>query len=377
MSIRGVIGQERVKLMLQAAIRNNRVAHSYLFHGPSGVGKDAMAFALAQALNCNEDREDACGRCEECVKFQTLSHPNLSLVFALPVGKEEKTGDSPLAKLSADEIELVREQLRLKAGNPYHNISLPRATTIKVNSIRDLRRQAALTVHGKGKKVFVILDAENLNDESANALLKTVEEPTPSTHLILTTSKKENLLPTIISRCQSVRFDILSDEAIAGYLHTKHNIASEQAGIISRLSNGSMSRAIALLDADLQKQREQAVEFLRCISRWDLPSLSKFIEDLVREYDRTEIGQILILLGLWLRDAMTMSEEIQSIVNLDQKESIERFMKRYPNYNYGYAQQAVESAISLVSRNVYIPLVFYTLTVELKKAISHIHSVEA
>ena len=102
-------------------------------------------------------------------------YPNLRLIFALPVGKGEKVGDSPMAKLAEDEAAAVLEQIALKAADPYHVIGVPRATTIKINSIRELRKESSLSSFMAGKRVFLIIDAENLNDEASNAILKTLE----------------------------------------------------------------------------------------------------------------------------------------------------------------------------------------------------------
>jgi len=101
------------------------------------------------------------------MKVDILQHPNMHLVFSLPVGKNEKYGDSPLAKLAEEEIAVIREQIRMKAGNSYHTIQIPKANTIKINSVREIRREVALTAFAQGKKVFIVLDAENLNDEAS------------------------------------------------------------------------------------------------------------------------------------------------------------------------------------------------------------------
>src|SRR5512140_2087223 len=174
MSWQSVIGQHRVKELLVSTLRRNRLAHAYVFSGPEGVGKDAAAIELAKVLNCDAQGTEACDSCPSCLKFASLQHPNLHLVFALPVGKGEKLGDGPLAKLSEEDVAAVQEQVSRKARDPYHILSVPRATTIKINSIRELRKESALSAFSQGKKVFLIVDAENLNDEASNAILKTL-----------------------------------------------------------------------------------------------------------------------------------------------------------------------------------------------------------
>src|SRR5271169_3114747 len=145
MSWQTILNQERVKKILQASLDSGRISHAYLFTGPEGAGKSVTAIELAKVVNCDQKTSVACGKCPSCKKFDSLQHPNLNIIVPLPVGKNEVSGDAPLAKLSDEEIAVLREQLKLKAGNPYHDIVMPKATEIKVNSIREIRRGAALT----------------------------------------------------------------------------------------------------------------------------------------------------------------------------------------------------------------------------------------
>ena len=122
MSWDSIIGQLRVKQILRSSIESRRLPHAYLFTGPDGVGKDAVAVELAKVLNCERRESVACDTCASCQRFVTLQHPNLNLIFALPVGKGEKYGDPPLAKLSNEEMAEIQEQLKLKSKNLYHDI---------------------------------------------------------------------------------------------------------------------------------------------------------------------------------------------------------------------------------------------------------------
>src|SRR5512137_2131223 len=103
-----VIGQHRVKELLRRAFESHRIPHAYLFTGPDGVGKDAMAIELARTLNCEHLDRAPCGACGSCTKMTTLQHPNLILVVALPTGKSGS--ETPLGGLSAGEIETIQKQ---------------------------------------------------------------------------------------------------------------------------------------------------------------------------------------------------------------------------------------------------------------------------
>jgi len=371
-----VVGQQRVKQLLRRALGSNRLPHAYLFYGPEGVGKDAMAIELAKVVNCEQQADEACDRCGSCLRFASLQHPNVMLIFALPVGKTERTGDPPLAKLSNEDIEQIREQIQRKAQNSYHTISVPRATTIKVNSIRAIKRDVALTTFSRGKKVVIIIDAENLNEESANALLKTLEEPTGDTLFILTTSYRDQLFPTIISRCQDVRFDLLSENEIQSYMIKQRGVEVSTATLVARLAHGSLSLALDLLEVDLQGQRDTVLQFLRTLYAGEEFEVSRCIDEIARDYDRSEMQRFLQLLQLWVRDAMCVQEGVEAVINIDQRESLIRFARRFPHLAYPELISGIDRAISLITKNAYIPLVLTVLAQNVRRALARAHSDE-
>jgi len=366
-----VIGQQRVKRLLVGAIEQHRLPHAYLFYGGEGVGKDAMAIELAKVVNCEKQGIEACGKCPSCKKMATLQHPNVKLVFALPVGKNERVGDPPLFRLSDEEIKIIQEQIRLKAQNPYHKITIPRATVIKINSIRDIRRSITYKTPGNGRRVVIISDADNMSEESSNALLKTLEEPSGETMLILTTSRKDNLLSTIISRCQPIRFDPLSDADIQQALMQRHKVGSEEAYLTARLANGSYTRAVQLLETDLNQKRGEMVHFLRLALSGQVLRLAAEIERLSSTGDRAKVEQMLSVLLLWFRDALVLREGGDSgLINIDQMDDLKRFNKKFPNADIRSAIAEVEKAIDLVGKNVHLNLIFLTLVMKLRQVIA-------
>lgn len=370
MSWESVVGQHRVKKFLSKTLESGRVPHAYLFYGPEGVGKDAMAIELAKVVNCEEGNIEACDRCQSCLRVDSLQHPNIRLIFPLPIGKGEKAGDPPLAKLTSEDVDAVREQIRFKADNRYHTISVPRATTIKVNSIRDVKREVSLTAYTKGKKVIIIVDAENMSDEAANALLKTLEEPADDTLFVVTTSYRDRLFPTVVSRCQGIRFDLLTEKEIVSHLVAQKKADSSRAMLIARLAHGSMSRALELLEIDLQEQRENVLNFLRTLHSGNELELSRFLEEIAREYDRDELQRFLQLLQLWIRDGLCVQEGYDTIINLDQKESIDRFVKRFFDLNYSELIRSIDNTISLIDKNAYIPLALASIALTMRKYIA-------
>ncbi len=369
MSWEAVVGQRRAIEILEGVIRSGRVAHAYLFSGPEGSGQDALAIEFARALLCEKGGTEACGACRSCARSRTLQHPNLKVIMALPVGRNEKYGDSPLAKLSESDVAAVREQLRLKAENPYHRITVPRGNTIKINSIREMRREASLTGFEEGRKVFLLFDAERLGDESSNALLKTLEEPPGDTTLLLTTDSPDLLLPTIVSRCQPLRLSPISAEEIGAALESR-GVEAPDALLAARVSNGSYSRALQSIRTGLREKRREAVDFLRAALRTSREEVVRSIDAVGQRYQRQEMEEFLSLLREWLRDAMMVREGQAGGGSEEDREALRKFVVRYGAMDLASAEQALDRAVSLIGRNVYIPLVLLNLALALRESIA-------
>jgi len=363
-----VIGQDRVKQILINSILNGKVAHAYLFYGPEGVGKDAMAIEFAKALNCERKKGEACDECRTCKSISEFSHPNVKLVFKLPLGRNETKDDSPLDKLDESEIKIIQEQLKLKAQNPYHKITIPRANNIKINSIREIKMEISHSTFIPGWRVIIVSEADAMTEQSANAFLKTLEEPSLKTVIILTTANKDKLLPTIISRCQLVRFSYLSDDEIAKALVERYDLDEARARLIARLANGSFGKAIELLDVAIKDKRIKPVDFLATIASGKIVKLLIEIEKIVTDYERSEIENFLHIILTWFRDALMLKIGMEDkIINLDMIERLRRFVANYGEIDYQGAISLVERAISQVEKNVQLNLILINLAIDLSK----------
>lgn len=372
MSWKSVIGQKRVKKILQRSFTANKISHAYLFHGPEGTGKDAAAVEFAKVLNCEHPiHGEACDTCTHCHRIASLQHPNLKIIIRMPVGKNEKEGDDPFKQLDPKIITEYRQAITGKAANPYHRINLANANTIKINSIRDIRKTINLARAERGKKIIIISEADTMNDKSANSLLKTLEEPAPNTVIILTTSHHDALLPTIISRCQMVRFELLREEEIkTGILERNETIDEQQAILIAKMANGSYHRAQELIGTDLVAQREEIIDVLRNILVRSPSMWMKDIEEFLGPKDRYAVVRSLMLLNLWMRDALLLQHNNRDgIINLDQQESITRFIGHFDKSDLTTVVKAIERAIALVGKNIYLSLILINLAFELRQAI--------
>lgn len=234
MTWHGIHGHDDVVERFRRAIGRGRLASSFLFVGPSGIGKRSLALKLAQAMLCRthpEEALDPCGRCAACVQAAAGTHPDLQLV-SKPEGKAEMP-------------------LELLIGDPEHR------------GRRGLCHDLSLKPFMGGRKIAVIDDADDLNVEGANSLLKTLEEPPPRSVLILIGTSEAKQLPTIRSRCQSIRFRPLPDEVVAELLVSRGLVEdAAEARRLAGYSGGSIEQALALVDPGLWTFRADLFRWL-------------------------------------------------------------------------------------------------------------------
>ncbi|MCU0453285.1 MAG: hypothetical protein MUE68_06475 [Bacteroidetes bacterium] len=363
-----IIGQARVKQLLQRAIERRSVAHAYLFFGPEGVGKDALAIEFAKTLQCRETGTEACGVCPSCARTNDLVHPDIRVIMALPVGKGEDPGDDPLEKLPEEAVEQVRAQLRAKGRDPYQEIEIPKANFIKINSVRDLKREASLSPVEGRYKVFLILNAEDMNAEASNALLKTLEEPLPNAVLLLTSAYRERLSQTVLSRVQQIECSPLSDDEVSEALRIRDDVAEGEAATIALMADGSYRRARQLIGTDVAGERAEVVQFLRLVLGAKTLELSAELERLAAK-EKGHVESWLGVLASWLRDAMFLHSGVE-VPDHRRDEPMVTFVKRFPGGRLPEALEAVQRSIADLRKNVYLPLVLTTLAFSLRSLIA-------
>lgn len=210
--------------------------------------------------------------------------------------------------------------------------------------------------------------------EAANAFLKTLEEPHAHITIILTTSRREQVLSTILSRCQQVRCAPLADEDIAATLVQQFAINAGDAQLTARLADGSYSRAIELLRDDVQQLRMDVVSFLRIVltPRNHIVRLMHEISTLAGERDRVKVEKMLIILLLWMRDAYLLAGtgNPDTIVNADQVTELRNFVHKFGTQGaLDTATRHIERAVEFIRRNGNAPLVLVTMALEIRSAL--------
>jgi DNA polymerase-3 subunit delta' len=257
MAIRDVPGQPRAKTMLQHALRTGKVAHAYLFAGPPGSGRRAMAIAFAQALFCERGGDDACGTCLSCRKVASGNHPDLRLIA-------------------------------------------PEGASLKIGQIRDLQRDMSYRGMNSARKVAVLEGAETMTVQAANSLLKFLEEPPDGLVAILIAPGPQTVLPTVLSRTQLVPFvpadpaDL--EEALAAEGHPR-----PLARTAAHLATGLDGCRALLLDKRFAELRKLVIQLGQ-------ESLTRFPGVLLTAHRafRTDLAEqadlLMHMIALWYRD---------------------------------------------------------------------------
>lgn len=358
-----IVGQKRVQQLLQRMHEHDRIPHALLFHGQEGSGKDAVALEFARVLNCERGGWNPCGSCQSCRAMDMLQHPRVKLVFALPSKKDE---ESDIDKLSEEELDAVQEQIAEKADNPYHRIHVNKATDIKISSIRAIRKEAAFRATGGGRTVVVISEADRMNRAAANALLKTLEEPGGDLLLILTTARKDALLPTIVSRCQLVRFDILDEADIRDQLHREPEVHREAVETAAHLAAGNYRVALELAREDGLINREAVLEYIRSVVLNNPVKLMDNIQEILGREDRQTLSRFLASVGSWFRDVLAVREGVDKLMNSDLEDALRRFSEHYPDTRCSQAIDEIERSIALIQKNVHLTTMMIVLSQRLR-----------
>lgn len=281
METSGIIGHDRVLEMFRRSLARGRLASTFLFVGPPGVGKRTTALYLAQALLCESARADAlhaCGTCGGCAQVAAQTHPDLVVVC-----KPEDKSFIPIELFIGDREHRMREGL-------CHDI--------------------AMKPFRGGRKVAIIDDADYLNQEGANCLLKTLEEPPPHSVIILIGTSEQRQLPTIRSRCQIIRFAPLSDDQVATLLRDKQLIDDlSQAAAVATHGEGSLQQALVWADPELQEARRWLVQQLSQVD-FDSVVLIRHVEQFVdgagkeMPLRRTRLRQVIEVAAAYYRCLM-------------------------------------------------------------------------
>ncbi len=288
-------GNERVKQLLRRMLELGRVPGALLFTGEEGIGKKLFALEVAKALNCRSPQgTEGCGKCPVCVRISHFNFPQ----------SEESDDWKKIIWTDHGDVGMVVAPKRL----------------LLVDQMRQIEREANFRPFEGKARIFLVDDADKLNEPSSNALLKVLEEPPRTTHIILITSRPAMLLPTIRSRCQAIRFSPLTAEEIEQHLLQNKLAAPAEARLRARAANGSIGRALTGDLESFQERREAMLQVLTAVAiSGDSARLLRLAEEMNEARYKEEYEFRLDLLETLIRDALMLSLGIHSsqLINED------------------------------------------------------------
>jgi DNA polymerase-3 subunit delta' len=291
-----LLGNSANKEILRQMLRKNRVPHSLLFAGAEGIGKRCFALELAKSFVClNPQQQEACDNCVACRRAE---------IFAFP-GAEAKKEDFQRVFFS--------EHIDIGTIIPYRK-------NILVEAVRELEREANFRPYEARARCFIIDDADKMNDAASNALLKTLEEPAPTSYIFLISSRPDALLQTIRSRCQTLRFAPIPKVEIEKYLISTQKFSPAEAALIAKASDGSLQMAVSF---DLEKfrgQRNLMLKVLQSIgNKTDYLSLLKIGEEMNEAKNKGDYEFSLKILQTLIRDLwiIKLGGSEENLVNAD------------------------------------------------------------
>jgi DNA polymerase III subunit delta' len=355
MLFKDIPGLETLKSTLIHSVEANHVAHAQLFHGGVGSANLALAWAYATYINC-ENRSvavvsgdtdnggaDACGQCASCVKMAKMVHPDIHHIFPTPSAKETI-------------LELLPTWRKFLIESPYRTltdwldftgITGNKQGIIPIKEGHNIIQKISLKAFEAEYKILIIWQPELMNIESANSLLKILEEPPAKTLFILVCNDTNKLLTTILSRTQRIVIPNFTDENIASYLIEKQGVNSEKAKQIAYLSEGNMAKALSMTTEEEQDQHNWFAMWMREAYKPNLPALIKLAD----EYDTfsKEYQKGMMEYGLNVfRDLLLWKNGAEALVRLAGKE-----LEFVQNFSKVVKIEAIEQITNELSKTFY------------------------
>ncbi|MEA3297307.1 MAG: hypothetical protein U9R56_05535 [candidate division Zixibacteria bacterium] len=364
--------QPKAWAILSRSFKADRIAGTYLFYGRDGLGHWALSIALAALLNCakpvRSDETDGmlvpCGKCRHCRTVYSLGFEGL--LFAAPL---------PPHKNNNEAIDLLTKILDVKREEPFRMLSSTASTSIPIAAAREIGRKLALKAPEGITRLVLFYRMDKMLFASADALLKLIEEPPGDTVIVLTTERPDTLLPTIQSRAQKIRLERIPDNVIEQYLMEKHNISENRARLLTRLSGGSLGRALSMIEFDQDEDSSRrAVGFLLFKSMF-LETGSDIIAhmtDLVNLKDQGEVAELLRLWQSLIRDCARFAivGDDDELTNIDFASELKKLSAAFSNPKLAPDMVAsIKNTLADLRRNVHIPGALTALALKLKSSI--------
>jgi len=314
-----ILGHEKPLNIINAYIENSSFSGGYIFSGPEGIGKKAVAKIIAQKLNCTALQNRPCGACGSCLKTEKFQHPDLHII------------ESDTAQ-------------------------------IKIEDIRFLQREANFRPYEGAMKVFIIDDAHKLNPEAANSLLKVLEEPPADSLIILISHKPQNIFKTVLSRCKVIRFSPLAISLLEDVLINKYFIDKLPAHFLSFYSEGRLGLALKLKDSKIFEEKNRIFDSFAVAGRPLDRNLTGQSKEQLRGY--------LNLMASWFRDIYLLKAGLpeRELMHLDRKNDLLKLMREFSFKQLDSILAAISESMFYLEKNINSKLLLHNLGAQLWKA---------
>lgn len=322
-----VIGHEHIIEHLKNAIAMDKISHAYILNGPDGAGKMMLAEAFAAALQCEKKGTEGCMECHSCKQAASHNHPDILYV--------------------------------------HHD----KPNTISVDDIRtQINKDVMVKPYSGPYKIYLVDDAQKMNQQAQNALLKTIEEPPSYVIILLLTTNADAFLPTILSRCICLDLKPVQDELIRKYLMKEYQIPDYQAEVSVAFAQGNVGKAIRLASSEHFKElKDSAVQILKRIKEIDIYEMGEAVKQ-ISEY-KLEINDYFDIMMVWYRDVL-MYKATMDINGLIFKEEIYEIKQQASKSSYHGIERilkALEKAKMRLNANVNFDLVIELLLLTIKE----------
>lgn len=322
-----IIGQEHIIEYFRNAISMDKVSHAYILNGPDKSGKMLLAEAFAAALQCEKRQEEPCMECRSCKQAVGRNHPDILYV----------THEKP--------------------------------NTVSVEDIRtQLNEDIILKPYGSRYKIYIVDEAEKMNVQAQNALLKTIEEPPAYAVILLLTANADGFLPTILSRCVRLDLKPVSDEKIRSFLMKEKGVPDYQADICVAFAQGNVGKAILLAGSEnFSEMKKSAVQLMKRIREIDLYELSQAVKQ-ITEY-KLEINDYFDLMMIWYRDVLLYkaTADVNRLIFQDEVYSIKKEASHSSYEGIEQILKALKKAKERIRANVNFELVIELLLLTIKE----------
>ena len=363
MQFKDVIGQSAVKQRLIQSVRENHVSHAQLFLGPAGSGKLPLALAYAQYILCpNRTETDSCGMCPTCQKMQKLAHPDLH--FVVPTATTKKVKTNPESDLFMEEWReyVIQNQGYVDTSSWYTFLDVEnKQGYMSVRDAASLLRKLSMKSYEGEYKIAIIWMAEKMRVDTANKLLKLLEEPPEKTVFLLIAEDAEELLATIKSRTVLVKIPAIEPAAIESALQTRLGCDPQQAHNAAMISEGNWLNACHSV-----KESEDRKFFFTTFQQWmrlcfraaysEIIDFSANIKTLGREKQKELLDYGLRI----IRNALLFNNNLAEIVMLpdDEKKFNANFAPFVNAANLAQIADLFEEAIRQIERNGNAQIIF-------------------